>query len=395
MFRCKDLYQLETLQQISCLTGDVGLEHRIRWAYVAETVSIMNWVKGGELLIVSGAVINQPKFNLEMLILESINKGLAGALILKGKNYVMHISDEVVLLAKEHGFPLFSIPWDIPLVNILEEIGRSIVGNNRLEEAETALVSDLLFNSNFEKEYIINYDFMKEIQSSYYQVILVNSYGVEQKQTMEETVLYNVREVCLDVLEQQKVQVLSMIYKRGVVLILGWNEDEAYTHRKSIIEKCNLSLRKKYHKLHFKIGVGKEKSDQKKIKDSFHEALGSIKISGLLGEEKQVNYFEELGFYGLLLELEQEEVLRKYSIHILNPILEYDQMNNGILVETLKAYFQCNGNLYRSSEKIYVHVNTLKYRLKKISELTNLSMENEKSRLDLHTAVIIKEFLER
>lgn len=376
MFKCKDLFLLESLNGMQCLAGESGLSHMIRWTYVAETTSIVNWVKGGELLIVSGAVINQEKFELESMILEATHLGLAGALLLKGDGYITHVSKKVIELANKYNFPLFLISWDVPLVGILEDIGRAVVGSNQLEKRDTMLLSDLLFHEHIDKELI------GDIEWNESRIFVINCCN------MEESMICRVQDLCMELLGNHRITRVSMIYRNNVIVMVS--QDIRVVIQELICEIDKIVLKNNY-----KIGVGNFKTEMNKIKESFHEALGAIRLSSMCCGDREACFYEELGFLSLLFELGQKDQLSEYSNRILEKLIVYDEENKGSLLLTLKAYFQCNGNLYKSAEQIFVHVNTFKYRLKRINEITGINLENEKQRLDLQTAITIREFLER
>ena len=57
------------------------------------------------------------------------------------------------------------------------------------------------------------------------------------------------------------------------------------------------------------------------------------------------------------------------------------------LVQTIDAYFNYRGNISQTSERLFVHRNTLLYRLERIQEVTGQNLENADERLALHLAL--------
>lgn len=88
MFQCKDLYTLSSLSKLKLIAGNNGLHKGIRWVYKAESLSLSQWVHGGELLIISRPVSSEPNFNLSVLLKEAIHLNMSGALLLIGPNYI-------------------------------------------------------------------------------------------------------------------------------------------------------------------------------------------------------------------------------------------------------------------------------------------------------------------
>jgi purine catabolism regulator len=69
------------------------------------------------------------------------------------------------------------------------------------------------------------------------------------------------------------------------------------------------------------------------------------------------------------------------------PLAEYDAQNRGSLVKTVEAYFDHHGNISQTAESLFVHRNTLLYRMERIQELTGLQLDQANMRLALHLAL--------
>ncbi len=82
MFLCKDLLTLNSMKDAKLIAGDTGLEKGIRWSYKAENLNFENWVRGQELLIISGPVIQRRNFDLYHTIEKAIELHMSCALIL-------------------------------------------------------------------------------------------------------------------------------------------------------------------------------------------------------------------------------------------------------------------------------------------------------------------------
>lgn len=97
--------------------------------------------------------------------------------------------------------------------------------------------------------------------------------------------------------------------------------------------------------------------------------------------------YAEIGVYQLLLPLvNNADALVFYQQH-LGALLEYEREQHGELLQTLEAFFDCNGNLARTSATIHVHRNTLLYRLARISQICRVDLDNSETRLSLCLAI--------
>ncbi len=101
----------------------------------------------------------------------------------------------------------------------------------------------------------------------------------------------------------------------------------------------------------------------------------------------QVVEFKSLGVYKLLYELEGQTTVRRFAEEIMRPLVEYDAGNRGSLVKTVEAYFNHHGNISQTAESLFVHRNTLLYRMERIQELTQMQLDEANMRLALHLAL--------
>lgn len=139
--------------------------------------------------------------------------------------------------------------------------------------------------------------------------------------------------------------------------------------------------------MQLKIGVGKAYANIRNLNRSFQEALEALKISQL-SKDTNVIFFEELGFYKILSEKNRGE-LEHFVDELLQPVFEYDRNKKGDLLNTLETYFDTNRNLKLTSTKLFTHYNTVLYRIKKIEELTAISLDNPEDALNLEIAINI------
>lgn len=100
-----------------------------------------------------------------------------------------------------------------------------------------------------------------------------------------------------------------------------------------------------------------------------------------------------LGVYGLLLELD-ETAWRAFVTEQLGPLLDHDAATGGELVRTLEAYHCLRGGLRAVADALFVHVNTLKYRLARIDALTGGRFSSPSGRFQMYLALYALRLLE-
>lgn len=137
------------------------------------------------------------------------------------------------------------------------------------------------------------------------------------------------------------------------------------------------------------IGAGRLCKSIPDFKESFQEARRSLDIVRRCHKKNQVTFFHSLGVYRLFSLIEDRDELMKLADQTLGPLLEYDRQHTTTLVRTLGYYLESGRNLETSARAMFIHVNTLKYRLKRIQEIARLDMNDAESRFNVHLAVKI------
>jgi purine catabolism regulator len=134
------------------------------------------------------------------------------------------------------------------------------------------------------------------------------------------------------------------------------------------------------------IGIGRPVDALIGLRDSYREARQALFMARRLAEPNPL-YFGELNVYRLLFQLEYSPELASFCNEIIGPLVEYDRLQGTDLIETLGAYFAHKGNLSQTAEALFVHRNTLLYRMERIREISGLDLDNPETRLSIQLAL--------
>jgi purine catabolism regulator len=118
----------------------------------------------------------------------------------------------------------------------------------------------------------------------------------------------------------------------------------------------------------------------------YRQAVQAMRLAGRLHADATVS-FDSLGIYQLLAQLEDEPSARRFSDQIVDPLATYDKRHRSSLMQTIIAYFHHHGNVSQTADALYIHRNTLSYRLDRIQDLTGQDLENPDERLALQLAL--------
>ena len=100
-----------------------------------------------------------------------------------------------------------------------------------------------------------------------------------------------------------------------------------------------------------------------------------------------VSAYDQLGTHRLLLGLHDRDTLGRFAGVVLAPLRAHDEERGGALVATLRAFLEHDGQWAPTAAALFVHVNTLRNRLARITELTGLDVTRTEDRVDLFLAL--------
>jgi purine catabolism regulator len=124
------------------------------------------------------------------------------------------------------------------------------------------------------------------------------------------------------------------------------------------------------------------------LRRSFHEARCALEAVRLRnGTAPEVASHVDLGAFHLLLSLQDDDALRSYCQGVLAPVEEGDNGYGDELLRSLDAYIEHNGHWERAAAALYCHRHTLRYRIRRVEELTGRDFGNARDRIEFWLAL--------
>ncbi|MEK3914655.1 PucR family transcriptional regulator [Paenibacillus sp. FSL H7-0331] len=161
-----------------------------------------------------------------------------------------------------------------------------------------------------------------------------------------------------------------------------------------LAESAYRQLSQEFEELQFTIGIGRFYQGLEGIHEGYKEAVKAIQLGKPISGATGCVHYEDLGIYRVLGQVSDWKEMEELYSETIGKLVEYDWSNNATLADTLREYFASNCSLSESAEKLFVHVNTMKYRLQKIEQLTGCNVHDAEKRLLLHMGLKIDQLLQ-
>lgn len=402
---CEDLFDIKQLKDgLELIAGESGLNRYIRWLYFADCIQCLSedydfaeLIHGGELVIIT----NESLTGNEKRILEIIKKAdeqkVSGIVINEGQ-----ILDSVKDICNQLEIPLFEISINLHLIDFSQIICKALVDEESNANSMERILSNILYVDNFSTENIIE-------QAQYYGINLNKSYQIAvfhidnlNKELQKLQIKDNryVNEIKENIKKSIKREFNDYGLRHMMALVQGefavaliptdmFSNDLLVMILKNIVKKVEMSY-------HFKIvvGVGSSYDYTEEIKLSYQEAKSTIKISKILNSKEQIYFYDGLGVYAFLSQIKNDKFLDHYANNKLKILEDADKIQDGCLCDTLEAYLDNNCNANATAETLFIHRNTMRYRMEKIKKILGTELTDISTFLELKLAFVIKKYRE-
>lgn len=391
------LINLPELKDLKLVSGSKGIYKIVRWVHIMETPDLVSYVQNDELIILTGVGIFNSKEGFIELINGLIEKKAAGLIVNIGK-YFSEVPDYIKKLSDESDFPVFEIPWEVSLAEVTRIICNDIV-KGHLEELP---YKDLLMNIIFFNK-ITYEDFIERISASGYnflnsfRIIIVTIDKFQQylscKNIKDEQSIFHIKNTLLRSVNTSiwnaRCRPISFLQNESVVFLLI-NEKDKFINFSSFLKNIREGIKKNFLDISINIGVGNVHSEFSKIKTSYIEAEKALKVTKAEGYSDETMFYTDIGAYKLLSEIKDINLLREYYDDTVGILKQYDVQNGTDFVNILYVFLKENGNYIKTAKRLYLHRNTLMYKINKIQEIIKRDLTDAKVRFEFYLGYMVK-----
>jgi purine catabolism regulator len=130
------------------------------------------------------------------------------------------------------------------------------------------------------------------------------------------------------------------------------------------------------------------------LRRTFHEARCALEAAALAnGSSPPVASYRDLGAFQLLLSLQDDDALRLYCDSVLGPLEDGSGEYGDELIRSLEAFIEQNGQWERAARELYCHRHTLRYRIRRVEQLTGRDLSNARDRIEFWLALRARELV--
>ncbi|MEH6993904.1 PucR family transcriptional regulator ligand-binding domain-containing protein [Neobacillus drentensis] len=266
---------------------------------------------------------------------------------------------------------------------------------------------DLLTGKITSSETIHTLSEMHGLHSNYMYYCIVINIESEEFQQYEDMVarrvsLENKARKCVDLIydyaNKADGEVTCFHRNNRIIILIGQHENRpavSVYEAKQYTNNLYSILTKQITNSTFLIGIGRQYGTIRSLHKSFSEANESIRLMQKFKNSGGVSHFEDHSIYHFLDSNIKDMELEEFFMKRLGKVFENDQLHGTSYISTLENYFQNNLNISETSKAMFLHRNTLIYRIEKIKEILNSDLKNSEELLQIQLALKIFRLLNK
>lgn len=181
---------------------------------------------------------------------------------------------------------------------------------------------------------------------------------------------------------------VSAIIKNDLILLLPVLEGGTISaERRTALERYAQDER-------VMVGISSTFSDNNLIRTHYNLLLKLLELAKQKESNKRVFYFPDYKYYTLFDDMASKNLL-SFSRHpALDMLIQYDRKKGSELYQTLRVFTKCGFNKAKTSEELFLHRNTVNYRISQIEQICGLDLSTTDELFALQFSFLVDAYLD-
>jgi purine catabolism regulator len=280
--------------------------------------------------------------------------------------------------ARKRGFPLFEVPYELPFIAVTERVFAQLL-NERYELLQRNMAGDVL------AEALTGRLYPDELQAR------LRPFGIGENAAV---LAFALREpgAAASTLESilERLQEHALVATRnGLLCAVVDCEAGADEVPVELARRARDELRARFGDVR---AAASRVAPTHQLRRSFHEARCALEAVRLAnGSAPDVASYRDLGAFQLLLSLQDDDALASYTRSVLGPVEQDEGEYGDELLRSLDVFIENNGHWERAAQALFCHRHTLRYRIKRVEQLTGRDFSQARDRIEFWLALRARE----
>ncbi|HSZ69744.1 MAG TPA: PucR family transcriptional regulator ligand-binding domain-containing protein [Solirubrobacteraceae bacterium] len=354
-------------------SGQDAAGRHVRWVHSTELLDPTPWLRGGELLLTTGLQLDSAQSQRELI--ERLAEHKIGGLGFGTGFTHKRLPAALLAEAQRRSFPLFEVPYELPFIAITERVFAQLL-DERYEMLQRSMAGDVLADALTGRLY------PEELQTR------LRPFGIGEQAAVLAFVVPDPA-VAAPLVERAlaRESIAGSLVAIRAGLLCAVVDAAGGLDPIALARRIRGELVKR---------VGEVRASASRVAPthslrlSFHEArcaLEAVRLQNGNGGGEVVASYADLGAFQLLLSLQDDDALLSYCRGVLGPVEAGEGEYGDELLRSLDVFIEHNGHWEKAANALYCHRHTLRYRIRRVEQLTGRDFSNARDRIEFWLAL--------
>ena len=283
-----DLYESVKNQDMTLVAGEQGMGNVVRWLHMVESNAISSFLDGQEIAFTTGVGLSSEETLLDLA--KSNNEHKASGMVVNIGPFIKEIPKDVIDYCNQEGFPLFTVPWQVHMAEIMRTFCYMITESDKYNLELSSAVKNAIFFSNQEELYVPQLERNNFLRTWSYCITVVDIVDGSEKISEEKLQRYLKSMENYMIFSRKK----TFAFELGgniVLLFAEYTEDQVKKAVADMLKRCNFQKEQCY------VGIGRCNLNAQNIGKSYRQACQVLKLQKNMQNDKGVVAYQDLGIY--------------------------------------------------------------------------------------------------
>ena len=370
------------------MAGEKGLEHTVRGITFLENADYVNTQLKHSLVLTNELFFQLYGPQRLREAVATYSRIQTAALCFKLSEREQVLPQELLSAAQEYRLPVLLLPPDTVISALISSLSFAILnqnGYNLSVSYEENLIQELIFAER-DRQSILKRAAMLGVKADeLLGLLLLQARGPVSPRQIMEFCKQHWDPSCFYACKNNRVLVVVRMPQPYATMLL---------RLQARAEELLDALREQFPEGRIGIGIGHCYEDIPELKKSHYEARIAL-IAGLMNSlERPIYLFDRMGVFRILFDLKNRDALFQFRDETVVVLRKYDEENGTAFLDTVRTFYEQGNSVQATAKAMFVHYNTIRYRLTKLKELFGWDLLDRNDLTNLYVGLKVDTYLE-
>lgn len=374
---CRDA---ESKYNMKLIAGKQGMGNAVRWVHMIEDRQVPEFLHGGELVFTTG--IGHVGSDPLISFVQKLKENHAAGVVINIGPYLSQVPEDVIVYCNRTGFPIFTIPWKVYIIDITYDFCRRIINNEKKELTVSELFRKLIAAPEKRNEVLPALQLQGFSRINPYTVLSLRFWKDGKNVTSHFYELHSMQ--LWNRLARSNLPTALFLMQERLVVIRQNMTQAAICEMEAALAGAMRALTVTYA-----IGVSTEVRGFLTVPELLQQADAALLTAEIHGD--RLAFYQSIGINKLLFcAKDNPAFLVAFAEEYLGPVLAYDRTNGTDYAKALEEYLKQDGSVQLVAEHFGIHRNTVNGKIRQIKDLLGCELTGRK-KMELLLAFSAKE----